>query len=410
MLRITAIYLSLLFGSLTFSHPAHALNWKITDLGSLNGGETHVTAINNSGDVVGWSRIAPGQQHAFLYHAGQMLDLGPQDTFYSTAEAINNAGLVAGSKYQNAMETTYVYGPGGMSSPGSFGSRTTLYERATLINNNGQIAGYAHYTADDSERAFVSTGNGLRDLGTLGGKQSYLAGINDVGQGAGYSTLASGALRAIATDGHSLSNLGTLGGRHSWANAINQQGVIVGQSLDASDRQQGFISYGNGMSNLGMLINGDKNPYNTWAHDINDHGQVVGAISDLGAYVYDINSGKTTKLGLMDGGWTEAVSINNQGQVLGRLYTVNNELHPFFYSNGEMTDLNTVLPGVVWDNRLALPLNDAGQIAAAAVVNGQTHAFLLTPVPEPETWAMLLAGLGIVSYAAKRNQRNSSIR
>lgn len=409
MLRITAIHLSLLFGSLAFSLPAHALNWKVTDLGSLNGGETHVTAINNSGDVVGWSRIAPGQQHAFLYHAGQMLDLGPQDTFYSTAEAINNAGLVAGSKYQNAMETTYVYGPGGMSSPGSFGSRTTLYERATLINNNGQIAGYAHYTADDSERAFVSTGNGLRDLGTLGGKQSYLSGFNDAGQGAGYSSLANNMQHAIASNGSNITDLGTLGGNHSWASAINQQGIIVGTSLDANERPQAFFYYGNGMSNLGTLISGDVNHFNSWAHDINDHGQVVGGISDLGAYIYDINSGQTTKLGLMGGVWTEAVSINNQGQVLGRLTTAN-ELHPFFYSNGEMTDLNTVLPGVVWDNRLALPLNDAGQIAAAAVVNGQTHAFLLTPVPEPETWAMLLAGLGIVSYAAKRNQRNSSIR
>lgn len=405
MPRLVPLQISLLLGSLALSHTAHALNWNITDLGSLNGGETHVTAINNSGDVVGWSRIAPGQQHAFLYRGGQMIDIGPQDTFYSTAEAINNAGLVAGSKYQNAMESTFIYGPNGISSPGSFGWRTALYERATHINNNGQIAGYAHYTADDSERAFVSSGNGLHDLGTLGGKQSYLAGLNDAGQGAGYSSVASGALHAVASDGHSLTDLGTLGGNNSWANAINQQGVIVGVSNTIDSSVQAFISHGSGMSDMRTLMPGNEHSLNTWAFDINDKGQIVGVSDALGGYIFDMNSRKVTQLDLLHGSAVQPVSINNQGQVFGRLYTANNELHPFFYSNGEMMDLNTVLPGVVWDNRLALPLNDAGQIAASAMVNGEVHAFLLTPVPEPETWAMLLAGLGVVGYATRQRRQ-----
>jgi len=37
-------------------------------------------------------------------------------------------------------------------------------------------------------------------------------------------------------------------------------------------------------------------------------------------------------------------------------------------------------------------------------VTGLTLAYTLTPVPEPETWAMLMAGLGIVGMSARRRR------
>jgi hypothetical protein len=39
-------------------------------------------------------------------------------------------------------------------------------------------------------------------------------------------------------------------------------------------------------------------------------------------------------------------------------------------------------------------------------LGGKTYALLnggsLAPVPEPETWALMLAGLGLVGWAARR--------
>jgi hypothetical protein len=32
----------------------------------------------------------------------------------------------------------------------------------------------------------------------------------------------------------------------------------------------------------------------------------------------------------------------------------------------------------------------------------QPTSFSIAPVPEPETWAMMLLGLGVVGYAARR--------
>jgi NAD-dependent oxidoreductase involved in siderophore biosynthesis len=54
----------------------------------------------------------------------------------------------------------------------------------------------------------------------------------------------------------------------------------------------------------------------------------------------------------------------------------------------------------------------AGLDAGQAYLNVHTASFpggeirgLLVPVPEPETYALMLAGLGIVGWAAKRRQR-----
>lgn len=64
--------------------------------------------------------------------------------------------------------------------------------------------------------------------------------------------------------------------------------------------------------------------------------------------------------------------------------------HAFLYSNGVMVDLNTLIdPNLQITLAEARGINDLGQI----VVNGNGHAYLLTPVPEPGTWVLLGAGL-----------------
>lgn len=73
-----------------------------------------------------------------------------------------------------------------------------------------------------------------------------------------------------------------------------------------------------------------------------------------------------------------------------------------------MADLNTLIdPASGWTLFDARDINDAGQIVGTGTISGTQHAFLLTPVPEPETYAMLLAGLAVIGVSARRKIEKS---
>lgn len=69
----------------------------MVDLGGLGGRFTVATAINDSGEVVGYSQTEAGYTHAFIWKNGVMTDLGTlSGGNESVATAINDAGEVAG--------------------------------------------------------------------------------------------------------------------------------------------------------------------------------------------------------------------------------------------------------------------------------------------------------------------------
>jgi hypothetical protein len=49
----------------------------------------------------------------------------------------------------------------------------------------------------------------------------------------------------------------------------------------------------------------------------------------------------------------------------------------------------------------ALSINDAGQITGEGRIGGSTHAFLLTPVPEPPSFIVAALGLAVLATANK---------
>ena len=73
----------------------------------------------------------------------------------------------------------------------------------------------------------------------------------------------------------------------------------------------------------------------------------------------------------------------------GYFFTPNGTaIHAFLYSNGQMMDLNGLIdPALHVTLDDARAINDNGQIVASNGSNG--HDYLLTPVPEPGTWALL---------------------
>jgi len=65
-------------------------------LGSLGGGYTEVTSMNEAGDIAGTSLTVTGQQHAFIVTGGRMIDLGlfVPGACGSMATTLNNRGDV----------------------------------------------------------------------------------------------------------------------------------------------------------------------------------------------------------------------------------------------------------------------------------------------------------------------------
>ena len=87
-----------------------------------------------------------------------------------------------------------------------------------------------------------------------------------------------------------------------------------------------------------------------------------------------------TDLGSLGGIVGEARAVNDLGQVVGTSYTAN-EIHPFLWQNGTMTDLGTLggtwaVAG--WAPGVARTVNAVGQVVGASTTagNAETHAFL----------------------------------
>jgi probable HAF family extracellular repeat protein len=119
--------------------------------------------------------------------------------------------------------------------------------------------------------------------------------------------------------------------------------------------------------------------------------------------------GQMIDLGTLDGSQSIGLSINTAGQVVG--YSGS---HAFVTENGLMQDLNTLLAAnsLGWELTEAKGINDIGQITGSGIINGATHAYLLTPmsaVPIPEAIWLFSSGLGFLSLTRiKQNNKNKS--
>jgi len=189
-------------------HGFVAVGESMVALPILSGGdpEDHsgAVAINDAGQIVGYSP-SPTGRHAVLWSvAGDIQDLGTLGGSTSEAIDINASGLVIGKSQIAGDAATHFFlwstATGMRDLETVLGAITSVVE----INDGGQIIG-THITSDGASHAFLYTpGSALLDLGTLGGTTSAPTGLNDAGQVVGSSTLADGSTHAFLwtpTDG-----------------------------------------------------------------------------------------------------------------------------------------------------------------------------------------------------------------
>ena len=87
--------------------PAGAVQFIVTDLGTLGGTGSYATGINAAGQVVGTARTSGNAaERAFLWQRGAMQDLGSLGGIASFATGINAVGQVVGHALPQATRFT----------------------------------------------------------------------------------------------------------------------------------------------------------------------------------------------------------------------------------------------------------------------------------------------------------------
>ena len=365
--------LALLVSGMLFASAGQAnaadYNFTALGLGSKYPGPTGTAYdINNAGQIA--TDVYSNSSSAWaagIWSSGAYTVLSNPSGAGYQGEGINDAGQVAGYVTNSGYRSATVWSNGTVTSLASLGGKNS---DASAINNAGQVVGGADTTTGTMHATLWSSNGTVTDLGASSASYSSAVSINNSGQVVG--TLNNHAT-LWSNGGTSRTDLGTLGGTSSGAYGINDAGLIVGNSKNSSGYNHATLwsNGGTTMVDLGTLTN-----YGTsFAQAISTNGLIVGKSDVTGV------SGTHAAL------WTVL-----NGVVKG-------------------TDLNTFLDAssvnAGWVLQTAFGINDAGSIVGQAynTKTFATDAFVLAAVPEPESYAMLLAGLGLIGAIARRRKQ-----
>jgi probable HAF family extracellular repeat protein len=294
---------------------------------------------------------------------------------FDSGTGFNDTGTVVGVRFLGSFGEVVRHTPSVLNGPPD--AVLTLLQgsgsSAVDLNNHGAFVGWQGPV--QQRRAFVSTASGeITQLGSLGGHTSLAHAINDAGQITGFAAtsatpedIAAGAAmeEAFLYENGAMVGVGTLGGPTSIGRAINELGQIVGASSLPNREFHAFLYDASG----GIQDIGIPGAYSI-AYDINDLGAVAGQQYDpLGlvppkAFLYDQTNGLRYLDDIVghDSGWTSFQS--------------------------------------------ATGINNLGQIVGTGLFDGEIHIFLITPIPEPSSLALVFVGTSpLWLWRERRNAR-----
>ncbi len=232
--------------------------------------------INNLGHVVGYAMVQVGTTwnvRAFLWTPATGLQLLPGSA-YSTARAINDAGVIVG----------YAKGADGKGAGAVWvNGALTLLPNGTGdaydVNSAGQVVGDASGGAVvggvNFGRAYIwSAASGLQFVSTLRGSLGEALGINDDGSVVGWGPHATNdsLVQAYVTKNGVARNLveGLQGGQSSVGIKVSRNGLVAGRFGGAAKKAALWLANGS------LVILNSR--YAGEALDVNSSGQVLGYV------------------------------------------------------------------------------------------------------------------------------------
>jgi len=287
-------------------------------------------AINNNGQVTGWSGSSVDGGYVFVWSQGTATSLAlPAGDVFATTTALNDTGIVVGDVQIDV---------------------PAYWQNGSVVT----LTPYQGYTAGDTTA------------------------VNDSGEIAGF--LLNGFLPSATVWINGSPTI--LSSDISTATAINASGEVGGWDQLGHDTAAIWL---NGKETVLGLLPGDLF---SSVRAINNAGVVVGASDNLTtiSHAFIWTGGTMTQLpGLSSSGWTQAAAINNQGIVAGTSSAADGTAHAVIWVNDALIDLNSYLPANSgWVLSSATGINDHDQIVGTGTYNGTQTAFYLdlggTPV------------------------------
>lgn len=337
---------------------------------------------------------------------------------YAYVRGQNAAGKVAGESiaYGGMTEvgnSAWLYSGGGTQQIGLTGTRHTNsstashYNRVIALNDAGQVIGDAvQYdgAVSSGRSAWIYNGSSTQEIGLTdvfhsqsGFQNNYASVLNADGQVAGVAE-------------RYLSPTGPVSGTSAWIydGASTQE---IGLNDATHTREDGYQSNSvNKINALGQVAGSAER----FAYDSLPWGVSAWLYDPLTDMTYNLDIPETEPADRAESGVT---FLGDDGLALGyyRLFDANGYqagTHAFAFTVVDgWNDLGNLVDGGLntagWEYLADAYRADGASVIAGngklAGINGQA-AYLLTPVPEPETWAMLLAGLCLVGVATRRSR------